>query len=184
VVDKGPAAALYMALVRSLIISALARASHSGVDPARLLTEVHETIRLQSSSVTFLTLFLGVVDPVKHTLTYANAGHPPPILRREFGDTELLAATGPALAVFDDLEWRDETVRLGTGDAVIMCTDGVGDARNPSMEMYGNHRLMSAVAVAPRGAGELLGYIEADLNAFTGGAAQPDDVAWLVLTRD
>ena len=122
---KGAAAALYMAMVRSLIVSGLSPASNPAADPARALTLVQGIIHTQSSSLMYVTVFLAVVDPEAQTLTYANAGHPPPVVRRARGTTELLGPTGPAIGLFDELELRAETITLGSGDAIVMCTDGV-----------------------------------------------------------
>lgn len=182
VADKGTAAALYMAMVHSLILSGALRQR----SPAAVLMEVNQTILRQSSSVIFVTVFLAVVDPKKQTLQYANAGHNPPIVRRASGAIESLTKTGSVVGVFDELQLSDTTITLGPGDAVVLYTDGVTEAwhPHPRNEDYGINRLTAAIAAAPRKAGELLAHVEADLNAFTEGAPQQDDVTFLVLTKD
>ena len=180
VADKGTAAVLYMAMARSLILSALLRHRN----PAAALTEVNRMILLQYSSDIFVTVVLAVFDPKGQTLQYANAGHEPPIVRRASGTIESLKPTGPAVALFDELKLEEQTIRLGSGDAIVMYTDGVTEARNPRMQFYDKDRLIAAIAAAPQNAGELLAHVEADLNAFTEGAPQSDDVALLVLTKD
>jgi len=179
VADKGTAAVLYMAMARSLILSALVR--HGS--PAAALTEVNRTILWQYPSEMFVTVVLAVLDPKGHTLRYANAGHNPPIVRRASGEHELLNPTGAAIGLLDDLQLREETIRIGNDDAILMYTDGVTEARNQRREMYGNDRLIAAVAAGPRNAAELLAHVEADLNAFTQGAPQSDDVTLLTLVR-
>lgn len=74
VADKGTAAALYMAMAHSLILSGALR--HRSL--ATVLMEVNQTIQRQLSSGTFVTVFLAVLDARKQTLRYANAGHNPP----------------------------------------------------------------------------------------------------------
>jgi phosphoserine phosphatase RsbU/P len=182
VADKGTAAALYMAMVRSLILSGALR--HRS--PAAVLAEVNHTILRQSSAVIFVTVFLAVLDPKKQTLQYANAGHNPPVVRRASGAIESLTKTGSALGVFDEPQLSVTTITLGPGDAVVLYTDGVTEAWQPypRNQDYGIHGLAAAIAAAPRKAGELLAHVEADLNAFTGGAPPQDDVTFLVLTRD
>jgi serine phosphatase RsbU (regulator of sigma subunit) len=182
VADKGTAAALYMAMVHSLILSGALR--HRS--PAAVLVEVNQTILRQSSSGILVTVFLGVLDPEKQTLQYANAGHNPPMLRRASGTIESLTRTGAVLGVLDEQQFSETTITLGPGDAVVIYTDGVTEAWHPHPrdEDYGINRLTAAIAAAPRTAGELLAHVEADLNAFTQGAPQQDDVTFLVLTRD
>jgi len=85
VADKSTAAALYMAMVHSLILSgALQR-----FDPAQVLMEVDQMILRQMSSGIFVTVFLAVLDPIRQTLQYANAGHYPPLVRRASGTIEV-----------------------------------------------------------------------------------------------
>lgn len=180
VADKGTAAALYMAMVHGLILSGALR--HRS--PAAVLMEVNETILRQSSSGIFVTVFLAVLDPKKQTLQYANAGHNPPLVRRASGAMESLTTTGAVLGVFNDLQLGETTIALGTGDTVVLYTDGVTEAWHTRNEFYGNKRLTSAIATAPGKAGELLAHLEADLNAFVEGTPQQDDVTWLVLTKD
>ena len=79
----------------------------------------------------------------------------------------------------------ETTITLGSGDAVVLYTDGVTEAWHPQRnEEYGVDRLTAAITTAPRKAGELLAHVEADLNAFTEGTPQQDDVTLLVLTKD
>jgi sigma-B regulation protein RsbU (phosphoserine phosphatase) len=180
VADKGTAAALYMAMIHSLTLSGAMR--HRS--PASVLMEVNQTILHQSPSLIYVTAFLAVVDPRTHTLQYANAGHNPPLVRRASGAIESLTKTGSAIGVFEELQLSETTITLGSGDAVVLYTDGVTEAWHPRDEDYGEDRLIAAIAAAPRKAGELLAHVEADLDAFTESAPQQDDVTILVLTKD
>ncbi|HEY6041573.1 MAG TPA: MASE1 domain-containing protein [Anaerolineae bacterium] len=180
VADKGAAAVLYMAMVRSLILSAALR--HRG--PAAVLMEVNRTILIQYPEAMFATIFLAVFDPKQQTFQYANAGHNPPMVRCGSGPIESLTRTGTVVGMFAELELSEATITLGRGDAVILFTDGVTEAINPREEEYGADRLTAAITAAPRKASELLAHVEADLNAFTEGAPQHDDITFFVLTKD
>lgn len=181
VADKGTAAALYMAMVHSLILSGVLRQGSL----ATVLMEVNQTILHQLSVGTFVTVFLAVVDPKQQTLRYANAGHNPPLVRRASGTIESLNRTGNALGLSEDPEMSETTIMLGSGDALVLYTDGLTEAWHPQRkEEYGTDRLMAAIAAAPAEAGKLLTSVEADLNAFTGGAPPQDDVTFLVLSMD
>lgn len=182
VADKGAAAALYMAMVHSLILSAALREP----SPASVLMDVNQTILRQAFSLVYVTAFLAVLDPKKSRLRYANAGHNPPLLRRATGEIETLMRTGSVLGMIDDQRISEATITLEPGDALVLYTDGVTEAQQPDPDDqdYGMPRLVAALAAAPRPAGELLAYLEADLNHFSTGAALQDDVTMLALTRD
>jgi hypothetical protein len=97
------------------------------------------------------TVFCGVVDEVDHTLTYATAGHLPPVLRRAGGGAELLdGARGAALAVgsTDRLEGVE---RLADGDLLVVYTDGLIERRHESL-LVGLQRLTAVVGAQPEGA--------------------------------
>jgi serine phosphatase RsbU (regulator of sigma subunit) len=179
VADKGTAAALYMAMIHSLILSAALR--HGS--PAAVLRELNQTILRQSSSGIFVTVLLAVLDPQKQTLQYANAGHNPALVRRASGTIEPLTRTGSVVGTFDEPQFSEATISLRSGDAVVMYTDGVTEAWHPRREDYGIHRLTAAIAAAPQKAAELVAHLEADLNAFIQGAPRQDDVTFLVLTK-
>ncbi len=178
--DKGAPAALYMAMSRALI-RANAPRHHT---PASTLMYLNETVLAQSSYDMFLTVFYGVLDPETRMLTYANAGHNPPLVRRASGEIERLPRTGRFIGTLDNLHLTDAEVMLAPGDALVIYTDGVTDALNPSGQDYGQERLMAALRNEHASAPELLDHLRADLAAFTQGAPQPDDITLFVLTSE
>ncbi len=182
VADKGTAAALYMAMIQSLVLSSALRLR----DPGAILEEVNKVIGRQSSALTFISVFFGLLNPKKSTLRYVNAGHNPPLVRRSTGEVERLSKTGPVLGVFDELQIKEERISLFSGDSVVLYTDGVTEAWhwNPQDEDYGVERLTAALVSAPPKAGPMLAHIEADLKGFTGNAPPQDDVTIMVLTCD
>jgi hypothetical protein len=97
------------------------------------------------------TVFCGVVDEVDHTLTYATAGHLPPVLRRAGGAAELLdGARGAALAVGGG-DRPEGVERLADGDLLVVYTDGLIERRHESL-LVGQQRLTAVVAAQPEGA--------------------------------
>lgn len=179
--DKGAAAAMYMAMTRSLI-----RASAvSHTSPAAVLNEVNQRLLAHSSSDMFVTLFYGVLEPEARTLTYANAGQNPPLLRRAAGEIEHLTRTGPALGIMEGPEFSEAVLTLSAGDALIAYTDGLIDALNPQGEEYGTPRLLHAVAGAPRSnAPDLLAHLSRDLATFVQSIPPFDDVTLLILAAN
>ncbi len=120
-------------------------------DPGAILEEVNQVIGRQSSALTFISVFFGLLNPKKSTLRYVNAGHNPPLVRRSTGEVERLSKTGPVLGVFDELQIKEERISLFSGDSIVLYTDGVTEAWhwNPQDEDYGVERLTAALISAP-----------------------------------
>jgi sigma-B regulation protein RsbU (phosphoserine phosphatase) len=78
-------------------------------------------------------------------LTYANAGHCPPIVVRNGGRVETLAETGGILGVHEEFAYEDRTLRLSAGELVVLYTDGVTEAENRRGEMFEDQRLIELV---------------------------------------
>ena len=181
VTDKGAAAAMFMAMTSSLI-----RASSSSyASPAETLREVNQRIMTHSNSVMFVTVFYAILDAANGSLTYANAGHNPPLLRRAGGFMESLMPTGPAIGLMEDPRLLDASLTLSPGDALAIYTDGITDALNPQGEGYSMERLREAVRSAPVSNAALqLVHLSEDLAAFTQAVVPFDDITFFILVAE
>ena len=177
---KGAPAALYMAMTRSLIRSEASRHTN----PSAVLTEVNRRLLKESSNAMFVTVFYAILDPVLRSLTYANAGHDPPFLRRASGGVERLAYGGLIMGLFEQLTLTDERLNLESRDTLVAYTDGLTDTVNHLDEDYGHTRLVDTLNSAPAAARDILAHILKDLETFAGPAPQPDDITLLILTSD
>ncbi len=130
----------------------------------------------------FTTAFIAEYDPASRTLTYINAGHNNPILRRQSGNIERLEVGGVPLGILEDAPYQSGTVTLQSGDWLVIFTDGVVEAENHRTEEYGEVRLLTMLnansSVSPP---MLLKAIMADLDRFVGTAPQHDDVTLMLL---
>jgi serine phosphatase RsbU (regulator of sigma subunit) len=120
-------------------------------------------------------------------MIYSNAGHNPPLLVQHFStrSATLLARTGPALGILDDVNWYQKQTRLAPGDVMVLYTDGITDAENADQAFYGLDRLMNVVQTGSRlSAANLLEAMIQDLHQFTGDTAQFDDIALMILQRE
>jgi steroid delta-isomerase-like uncharacterized protein len=135
---KGPAAALLAAMLQGMI----AMLGDEARRPGEALARLNLALCDRAIEPRFATLFYGVVAP-DGTLTYANAGHTPPLLVH---GTEVVAleAGGPILGVFPTASFPAESVRLAPGDTIVVYSDGVTDANDPSGADFGIERLMVA----------------------------------------
>ena len=134
------------------------------------------------SGLRFTTAFIAEYEPAARTLTYINAGHNQPILRRKSGSIERLDAGGLPLGIKADGVYQTGTVTLEAGDWLVIFTDGVVEAINgPGIE-YGEDRLISIL----NGGAEIppvkmLSRIMVDLDSFVGNTPQQDDITSLVI---
>ncbi len=89
----------------------------------------------------FTTAFIAEYDPASRVLTYVNAGHNNPMLRRQGGVMERLETGGMPLGIMEDVAYQSGTVTLQSGDWLVIFTDGVVEAENNSQQEYGEERL-------------------------------------------
>lgn len=173
---------IFMAQTRALIHSLL----HTHPGPRQVMESLNAFLERDMPIHSFMTLFLGVLDPAMRTLTYVSAGHNPPLVVRASGNgIEELEATGPLLGVVNAATYEvGETTPLAPGDVVLLYTDGIFEAHNPQDEIYGEDRLRDSLAQhAAHGGGaqEVMDGVLADLFAFCEGRPHDDDVTSLVV---
>ncbi len=130
----------------------------------------------------FTTAFLAEYSPATRLLTYLNAGHNAPMLRRQGGVIERLQVGGVPLGIMEDAPYESATVTLQPGDWLVIFTDGVVEAENNAQQEYGEERLVAmlnaGVMLTPTA---LLSSIMIDLDRFAGNAPQHDDVTCMLL---
>ena len=130
----------------------------------------------------FTTALIAEFNAETRVLSYVNAGHNNPILRRSSGSVERLDVGGLPLGIQPDASYDTATVRLESGDWLAIFTDGLVEAENERAEEYGETRLLS---ILHSGAGTtpelLLQQIIADVNNFVGPTPQHDDITCMLI---
>jgi sigma-B regulation protein RsbU (phosphoserine phosphatase) len=130
----------------------------------------------------FTTAFVAEYDSRSRTLTYINAGHNTPILRRSSGAIERLTHGGLPFGIQADAPYESGSVNLQPGDWLVIFTDGVVEALNAKGEEYEESRLLNVlqngITATPE---ELLRRLMADLDAFVGTTPQHDDVTCMLI---
>jgi|GEM_PF-406225 len=182
VAGKSIPAALFMALSRTIV---RANAAHQP-QTAEVLREANNMIAEDASAGMFVTLFYGILDGKAHTLTYANAGHPPLLVFRTGGCrcTEQ-EVTGVALGAMDGMEYEERQVQFLPGDVAVLYTDGVTEAVNRKGEMYGLKRLCSVMTRNGHlSAQEIMEKVLDDISEFSGDQSQYDDITLVVLKAE
>ena len=177
VTGHGIDAAADMAMAK-FVFRSLAR-EHS--EPADFLAAANEIVLEEIASGKFITLLYLTIDPRTGDVACASAGHPAPRLVRRGGAPEPLAARGLALGIEGGQAYEEARVRLEPGDAVVLYTDGLVEARRDG-ELFGEERLDAALAAGGRlSAHELAESLLEGCRAFAGELG--DDCAIVVLKK-
>jgi len=180
VAGKGSPAALLMAL----LLAVLRTLVDERLEPCALMARLNRQICRHSPSSRFITLFYGVYTPATGALTYVNAGQNPPLLRRADGTIERLGGTGVALGMFESSEYEAVDTRVGTGDMLVMYSDGITEAENPAgdpFEESGLERFLAARGGEPPAA--LAPGILRAVEAHARDSRFTDDLTILILSR-
>ncbi len=138
VAGKGLSAALLMCMFQAGLLALC----EIGLPPEETISRLNRLLCRRLPPNRFVTLFFGVLDPARHTLTYVNAGQNPPC-RLGGGDAfDRLAATGPPLGLFAEAAYTARTLELACGDLVLCFSDGATEGRSASDEEFGEERLI------------------------------------------
>lgn len=143
VVGKGVRASLLMASVRA----SLRGHAVNIYEMSRVLDKVNRDLVADSLISDFATMFYGVLDVDERRLTYANAGHPPPLLVRD-GKLCHLETGGWVLGIQPGTHYRHDSFEFRSGDLLLMYTDGLADAMNFADESFGVDRIERSVLEA------------------------------------
>ena len=178
--DKGVAAALFMAMVRSL----LRAEAHPGESPQEVLRRVNRHLLDMNDKEMFVTILFGFLNRTTHQFQYARAGHEPPIFIDKQGSIKRLPkASGQALGVFDDIKLEEQTVALSKGCTLLLYTDGVPDATNRQDERFGIKRIFRTLSHTPQSPAQMTCDELMDaVSKHQGGLLQYDDMT-VVLVR-
>jgi len=179
--DKGMAAAMFMALSRTIL-----RTMTIGKPTAREAVErANDVIIADARSDMFVTVFHAILDPNEHRLTYVNAGHNPPLwYRAATKDVVTLKGHGIALGVMPNISLEEHQITLERGDIVLMYTDGATDAFNQAEQEFGAERLAELLAMnADKTPDDLVAEIKRAINEFSGEHVQFDDITLVAVKR-
>jgi serine phosphatase RsbU (regulator of sigma subunit) len=133
----------------------------------------------------FTTAFLAEYDTVRRVLTYINAGHNTPILRRGTGLIERLDVGGLPLGIQPEAKYESASIVLAPGDWLVIFTDGLVEAVNARDEEYDEPRLLQTIEAAKSGPpAEMLKRLMAELDLFVGNTPQHDDVTCMLLKAE
>lgn len=179
--DKGIAAAMFMALSRTI----LRTMTIGKPSPRETIERANDVIISDARSDMFVTVFHAVLDPERGHFDYVNAGHNPPfIYRAKTKALTVLPGNGIAMGILPHMTYDEHQTTLEPGDLVLIYTDGVTDAMNARDEHFGEERLANIIAAnASKTATELVDAIKFAVLEYAGDGTQFDDVTMMAVKR-
>jgi len=176
---KGIPAAMFMMQSKTLLKSC----AESGMSVEEVFTQANEKLCEGNDAGMFVTAWMGILDIDTGLVTFANAGHNPPLIRRSDGSCEYLKTRpGFVLAGMESIRYRKNELQLIPGDMLYLYTDGVTEATDAANQLYGEDRLFDLLnkhgELQPQ---PLCENIITDVDKFTGEAPQFDDITMLCL---
>lgn len=174
---KGIPAAMFMMTAKTIIKSYV----ESGMEVDEVFTNANAKLCEGNEAGMFVTAWIGIVDLKTGMLTYANAGHNPPLIRHKNGKFDYLKNRANfVLAGMDGVRYRKHELRLYPGDEIFIYTDGVTEATDVNNQLLGEDRLLEVINTNPdEGVESRLKNIKKAIDEFAGEADQFDDITML-----
>lgn len=173
---KGIPGALFMMRAKTAIKNLV----ESGRSIDEVFTEANRSLCENNEAEMFVTAWMGLLNTETGLLQYVNAGHNPPLVRHGDGRFEYLR-TRPnfILAGMDMTRYQKHELQLEKGDEIFVYTDGVTEATDMEDRLYGEERLEAVLSASHGTPEELCKAVRTDIEAFTEGAEQSDDITML-----
>ena len=188
---KGISAALLMAAVQSSIRAQFFDGNAPGgtgptfpLSPAEVVARLNMQLYQSTPPEKYATFFYAVYHAAQRTLTYTNAGHPPPFLFRN-GSVQRLEEGGTVVGLFERVKYNQAVVQLQPGDLVLAFTDGMTEPENSFGEEFGEDRLVDAARRALYSPAEALAQeIYRSVNEWTGSPELQDDMTMIFVRSE
>jgi serine phosphatase RsbU (regulator of sigma subunit)/putative methionine-R-sulfoxide reductase with GAF domain len=180
VTDKGIPAALFMALCRTLLRSV----AINRIDPGSTLTRLNELLFADTQAELLVSLIYAVWEPEVSRLSFANAGHNPPLLFKPFQTARVLTDHGIVLGAILEASYTTQIMEFQPGELMVFYTDGVTEVMDTTGEMFGVHRLENLVLGLRHWSGQgVADHISKRVADFCDTYELPDDLTTVVLYR-
>jgi len=152
------------------------------VSASTLLALLNHQLYESTPAEKYATLFLGIYDGTRRTITYSNGGHLPPIVMSEDGSVRRLDRGGTVVGLFDNMSYEEGSLQLRRGEIFVAYSDGVTEPENDFGE-FGEQRLIELLRENRElPLPHISEIVTAAVDDWIGANEQPDDIT-LVLAR-
>lgn len=182
-VGKGIPAALLMSFLRASLRSCV----QIGYAPHIAFAKVSSLLRDSIEDNQFITAIYGILDSTNRTFVFSNAGHNPPLLMKPDGEYRFVEYGDMPLGMFDDLHYHQHFIRFEPGQVMVIYTDGITEAANPTGDEYGEDRLAKRVLEGLKlglAAKQLIDHIRKGVADFTERKFLDDDGTLFIVKSD
>jgi sigma-B regulation protein RsbU (phosphoserine phosphatase) len=176
--DKGVPAALFMMVAKSLINYS----ARLGLCVDEVFTKANTMLCENNEADMFVTAFMGILDLRTGELSYVNAAHNPPLLKRAGGDFAAMKTTPQfVMGGIEGTIYSRNFVTLCPGDCLYLYTDGVTEAEDERGKFFGLSAFIESANRQPNSVRELLDGVKRDVELFCSGAPRHDDITMMAL---
>ncbi len=178
--DKGVPAALFMVMAKTLLKDNILT-SGKPENISDVMRDTNNELCDNNEADMFVTLFTAIIELSTGEMTFVNAGHNPPFVRRDKKFSSLGVAQSPIFGTLPGLKFPSKKIQLHDGDAIFLYTDGVTEAMNDKRELFGEKRLQVVLDKLSdeEAAEKILSDVNAAVKSFVGDAQQSDDITML-----
>lgn len=176
---RGTLASVIMSTVCRIFRAELPRTDH----PEQILDLLNRTLAQGNTESVFCPIFIGIINLKTGVMDYCNAGHLAPVLLAPGCEPSMLAVDANLpVGAFSDTKYAAQSVTLQKGTVLCLCSDGVTDAANADLALYGEERLVGTLkANAENHAQEIVREVVRNVSSFAGSAERKDDATVLVV---
>ena len=133
---KGIPASLYMMKSQTLIRNIV----KTQVNLKDVFFRLNNELCEGNDTYMFVTAFIGIIDLTTGDMQYVNAGHVPPLLKNDDKYDYLISNKNVVMGIYKNTEYKVETIKLVSGNSILLYTDGVTEAENSKASFYGEKR--------------------------------------------
>jgi serine phosphatase RsbU (regulator of sigma subunit) len=186
---KDVSAALFMALIRTLLRALAEQALGGALEPLDAVDQTNKYLINHhygsNGRYMYATMLMAVLDPATREVHYINAGHNPAAVIDATGSIRLwVKATGPAVGIIPGAEFLRGTFEIGPQEFFFMYTDGVTEARSPDGSLFLKKRLAALLEMPAASAGELVKRVDSAVREHTAGNLPSDDITMLAIRNN
>lgn len=178
---KGLPAAMLMANLQATLRGQAIFSSSSG----ECLTRANKLLYRSTDRQKFATLFYGILDSPKDIFHFSNAGHDPPFFIDSNKQVTRLTKGGTVLGFMEEYQFEEDSIKLNTGDTVIIYSDGITEALNEQDEEFGEERLLAIIkdSILLKAVNIIEAVFDA-VKAFVQDVPQSDDITIVVIKKN